>query len=115
MVVGGTTRAGLLRREQRGDALPPRIGQVEGGAMQDLDRERALRVGVLPRSPRRVAALRIGLVPAAKGRPGEAESKAVGGLGERQQQAANFRYGERNQPAGAPCCSAVARCLVTSR
>ena len=74
MVVGGTSRAGLLRREQRGDPRPPRIGEFGVGAAEDPDREPALRLGLLSRPTRRVAAPGDRLVPAAKGRPGEPEA-----------------------------------------
>ena len=92
MVVPGTTRGRLLRREQRGDARPPRVGQVTGGLAEDLDRERPCRVGLLAGAARRMAAPGDRLVPAAKGRPGQAEAEAFGGLGEGQQQAADFRH-----------------------
>jgi hypothetical protein len=38
-----------------------------------------------------------------------------GGLGERQQQAADFRHGERDQVGSTPFCPAVAWSRVTSR
>ena len=115
MVVRGTTRAGLLRWEQRGNARPPRLGQVKRGAAEDLDRQRALRVGFLACPARRVAASGDRLVAAPKGRPSEAKAEAFGWLGQRQQQAADFRHGERDQAASAPFSSALAWSLVTSR
>jgi hypothetical protein len=108
MVMRRTTRAGLLRREQRGDARPPRIGQGEGRAAEDLDRERALRVGLLACPARRVAPSGDRLVPTPKGRPSEAIAAAVGWLAERQQQTADFRHSERDQAASAPFSSALA-------
>ena len=115
MVVRGTTRGRLLRREQGGDARPPRIGQVTGGLAEDLDRERPWRVGLLAGAPRRMAAPGDRLVPAAKGGPGQAEAEAVGGLGEGQQQAADFRRRQRDQAGRPPFCSALAWRRVTSR
>ncbi len=67
MVMGGTTRRGLLGREQRRNARPAHIGELRNGRSEDLDRERALRVGLLAHPPRRVAAPGNGLVPAPKG------------------------------------------------
>ena len=67
MVMGGTTRRGLLGREQPRNARPSGIGQDEDGLAEDPDRERALRVGLLARPPRCVAASSNRLVPAAKG------------------------------------------------
>ena len=67
MVMGGPTRRGPLGREQRRNACPSCIGQDGGGLAEDLDRERALRVGLLARPPRRMAAPGHGLVPAPKG------------------------------------------------
>ncbi len=67
MVMGGTTRRGLLWWKQRRNALPPHIGQGKGGLAEDLDRERALRVGLLACPARRVAAAGDRLVPAPKG------------------------------------------------
>lgn len=115
MVVGGTTGAGLLRRKQRGDPRPPRIGQLEGGAAEDPLRERALRVGLVARPACRVAVSGNRLVPTAKGRPGESEAAAFGWFGERQQQAADFRHSERDQADSAPFFPASAWRRVTSR
>jgi hypothetical protein len=115
VVMGGTTRAGFLRREERSDARPPRLGQIGDGVVADLDGERGLGVGLLPRPPCCVAAPGDGLVPAPKDRPGEPEAAAFRGLSERQQQAADFRDGERDQPGRAPFFPASAWCRVTSR
>ena len=59
-------------------------------------------VGLLARPARGVAAPGHRLVPAPKGGPGEAEAEAFGWLGQRQQQAADFRHGERDQAGSAP-------------
>lgn len=115
LVVRGTTYGRLLGREQWHDASPPCIGQLRRGGSQDLDREQARRVGLVARPARRVAASGVRLVPTAKGRPSEAEIVAFGCLGERQQQAADFRHGERNQVGSPPFCPAVAWSRVTSR
>jgi hypothetical protein len=70
---------------------------------------------MLARPARGVAASGDRLVPAPKGRPGEAEAEAVGWLGQRQQQTADFRRRQRDQAGRAPFCSALAWRLVTSR
>ena len=67
MVMGGTTRRGLLGREQRRNARPSGIGQDEDGLAEDLDRERALWGRLVVRPPRCVAASGNRLVPAPKG------------------------------------------------
>lgn len=115
MVVRRTTRRRLLRWQQWRDARPPCLGQGESGVAEDLDRQRALRSGLLPRPTRRVAAPGDRLVPAPKGRPGEAEAAALRRLREGQQQAAHFRHGEGDQVGGTPFCPAVAWSRVTSR
>jgi hypothetical protein len=107
-VVRRTTRGRLLGREERSDARPPRIGQVRGGIPKDLDRERARWVGMLAGAARRLAAPGDRLVPAPEGGPAEAEGTAFGWLGERQQQAADFRHGEGEQRGTPPFSSAVA-------
>ena len=115
VVVRGTTRGRLLRGKQRRDACPPPLGQVKGRIVENLDCQRTLRIGLLARPARRVAVLGDGLVPAPKGRPGEAEIETVRGLGEREQQTPHFRHGERDQAGSAPFCSASAWSRVTSR
>lgn len=115
VVVRGTTRGGLLWREQRGDARPSGIRQGKHGIIRDLDGERARRVGMLARSAHRMAASGDGLVPASKGGPGQASAPPFGWLRERQQQAADLRDGQRDEADSAPFSSALAWSLVISR
>jgi hypothetical protein len=70
---------------------------------------------MLARSARRMAASGDGLVPAPKGGPGQASTPAFGWLRERQQQAADFRDGQRDEADRAPFSSALAWSLVISR
>ena len=115
VIVGGATRARLLRREQWGDARPARIGEVRNGGSEGLDRERAVRGRPLVCPPCGVAAPGHRLVSTAKGRPGEPEAAAFRGLGEGEQQAADFRHRQRNPVDNTPFSSAVAWRRVTSR
>ena len=115
MVVGRTTTRRFLRREQRSDARPARIGEFRDGGAEDLDRERAMRGRMLARPAGGVTAPGNRLVPTAKGRPGEPEAGAVGWLREHEQQAADFRHGEGDQARSAPFLPACAWSRVTSR
>ena len=115
MVVGRTTTVRFLQRQEWRDACPPGIGKLRDGGSEDLDRERVLRVGLLTRPARRVAPPGNCLVPAAKGRPGEPQAAAFGGLGQRQQQAADLRYRQGNQVLSAPFSSPWAWSRVTWR
>ena len=115
VVVGGTTTRGFLRREQRGDARPALIGELRDGGAEDLDHERTVRGWMLVCPACRVTASGHRLVPAAKGRPGEPEAGAFGGLGEHEQQTADFRHGERNQALTAPFLPSFAWSRVISR
>ena len=115
VVVGRTTTRGFLRRQQRGDPRPARIGELRDGGSEELDRERAVRSRILVGSACRVTASGNRLVPAAKGRPGEPEVGAFGWLREHEQQTADFRHGERNQALSAPFLPSSAWSRVTSR
>ena len=115
MVVGRTTRARLLRREQRGDARPPRIGELRDGGSEELDREPVVRSRMLVCPARRVTAPGDSLVAAPKDRPGEPQAAAVGGLGEQQQQTADFRHGEWDQVLSTPFWPSLAWRRVTAR
>jgi hypothetical protein len=115
VVMGGATRGRLWRREQRRDAHPVCSGERRNGRSAGLDRERAGRGRLLLCPTCRVTAPGDRLVPAAKGRPGEVEAAAVGGLGEGEQQAADVRHGERDQALSAPFLPAFAGSRVTSK
>jgi hypothetical protein len=115
VVMGGATRGRLLRREQRRDARPVCIGELRNGRSEGLDRERAVRGRLLMCPTCRVTAPGDRLVPAAKGRPGEVDAAAVGGRGEGEQQAADFRHGERDQALSAPFLLSFAWSRVTSK
>lgn len=115
VVVGRTTTVGFLRGQERGDPCPARIGELRDGGAEDLDRERALRLRLLARPTRRVAAPGDCLVPAPKVRPGEPKAEVVGWLGEGEQQAADFRHGERDQALSTPFFPALAWSRVTSK
>jgi hypothetical protein len=115
MVVGRTTTVGFLRGQERGDPRPVRIGQFGVGGAEDPGGERALRLRMLARPTRRMAAPGDCLVPAAKVRPGEPKAEVVGWLGEGEQQAADFRHGERDQALSAPLFPALAWSRVTSK
>ena len=115
VVVGRTPTRRFLRREQWDDACPARIGELWDGGSEDLDRERAVRGWLLVGPACRVTASSHRLVPAAKGGPGEPEVGAVGWLREHEQQAADFRHGERDQALSAPFLPSCAWSRVTSR
>ena len=115
VVVRGSTRARLLWREQRGNARPARIGQFRDGGSKGLDRQGPVRRRLLVGPACRVTAAGHRLVPAAKGRPGEPEAGAFRWLHEQEQQAADFRHGQRDQPARTPFLPSLAWCRVTSR
>ena len=115
VVMGGSTRGRLLWREQRGNARPARIGQFRDGGSEGLDHQGAERRWLLVGPACRVTASGHRLVPAAKGRPGEPDAGAFGWLHEQEQQAADFRHGQRDQALGAPFLPSLAWRRVTSR
>jgi hypothetical protein len=121
MVARRTTDLRLLGWEERGDARPPLIGELESLGIQHLDRGQTHGAGVLSCSAGGMAARRHRLVAPPEARPGEPEAEVLGRLTERQEQAARLRYRQGDQvgcrsPFLLPSCSAaLAWIRITSR
>jgi len=102
VVVAGAAGRRTLRRQERGDARPGRVGQDEPGGAHDLDRRGVARHRLPPRPPGGVAALGHGLVAAPEARPPQPEGNPARRLGQRQEQAADLRDRQREQVGWPP-------------
>ena len=115
MILVRATGLGFLGREERGNALPVLISELEGDRLQPLRRRTVERSWLVfcPSS----AMTRLGnrLVAATKRGPGEPEVAPLGWFSDGVEQSTHLRHGQRKEVGMPPFSPVVASRRVTSR
>jgi hypothetical protein len=115
VIIVRATGLRFLGREERSNALPVLIRELEGDGLQPLQDGTAERNRLVLGPSSAVTGLGNRLMTATKGRPGKAEVNVLGWFGDGEEQPTDLRHSQGEEVCWPPFSPAVASRHVTSR